>query len=159
MRRITALIEPTQYEKWMNEALIEARRAFSEDEVPVGAIIIQQNEIIARAYNRRETDQNPLGHAEILAIDAAAKKLGRWRLNDCTLIVTLEPCAMCAGALVNARLAQVVFAACDPKAGACGSVFNVVANTKLNHRLDIVSGILEEDARQLLQDFFKNKRT
>jgi tRNA(adenine34) deaminase len=158
MRRITALNEVAQYEKWMNEALIEARRAFSEDEVPVGAIIIQQNEIIARAYNRRETDQNPLGHAEILAIDAAAKRLGRWRLNDCALVVTLEPCAMCAGALVNARLAQVVFAAKDPKAGACGSVFNVAANPTLNHRLDIVSGILEEDARQLLQDFFKNKR-
>ena len=143
----------------MNEALIEARRAFSEDEVPVGAIIVQQNEIIARAYNRRETDQNPLGHAEILAIDAAAKKLGRWRLSDCTLIVTLEPCAMCAGALVNARLAQVVFAASDPKAGACGSVFNICENSQLNHRLKVVSDVLAEDARQLLQDFFKSRRS
>jgi tRNA(adenine34) deaminase len=153
------LNDAAQYEKWMNEALIEARRAFSEDEVPVGAIIVQQNEIIARAYNRRETDQNPLGHAEILAIDAAAKKLGRWRLSDCTLIVTLEPCAMCAGALVNARLAQVVFAASDPKAGACGSVFNICENSQLNHRLKVVSDVLAKDSRQLLQDFFKSRRS
>ncbi len=150
--------ELAQYEKWMNQALNLARRAFAEDEVPVGALVLHEDKIIAEAYNKREQDRDPLAHAEIRAIAAAAEHLGRWRLQDCTMVVTLEPCAMCAGALVNARIQRLIFAASDPKAGACGSVFNIAHHPQLNHRVDIIPDVLASESRQLLQDFFRNKR-
>jgi tRNA(adenine34) deaminase len=148
----------------MRRALRLAEKAAALDEVPVGAIIVRgpldsaRPEILARAHNLVEGPQDPCGHAELRAIRAAAKRLGRWRLNDCTLIVTLEPCAMCAGALVWSRMGRVVFGAADPKAGACGSVLNVIPNGKLNHRPALEGGVLEGPCGELLRDFFRNKR-
>lgn len=142
----------------MSRALLQAQRALAHKEVPVGAIIVHNNKIIARGYNQRETKQDPLAHAEHTAIAKAAKKLKTWRLTDCTLYVTLEPCTMCAGAIVLSRIPRVVFGCFDHKAGACGSISNVLADPKLNHRPEIVSGILEKECSQILKDFFKNIR-
>ena len=142
---------------WMEEALSEAKRAAMLGEVPVGAIVERNGEIIARAFNRRESDQDPLAHAEILAIRRAAEILGSWRLTGCTLYVTLEPCAMCAGALVLSRLDAVVFGAWDPKAGFCGSLGNLIQDSRLNHRLEIRRA-LEEPCSLLLKDFFSALR-
>lgn len=142
----------------MQKALGQAHRAFLSEEVPVGAVIVHQGKVIARGYNERETKQDPLAHAEHTAIARAAKKLGTWRLTDCTLYVTLEPCTMCAGAIVLSRIPRVVFGCFDPKAGACGSISNVLADIKLNHRPEVVSGVLEKECSQILKDFFKNIR-
>ncbi len=148
----------------MGLALGLARKAARMDEVPVGALIVQgpldvaKPVIVARAYNRTERDHDPCAHAELLAIRKAAQKLGRWRLNDCTLIVTLEPCAMCAGAAVWARMGRLIYAAADPKAGACGSVLNVAQNPKLNHRIKTESGLCAEESAELLRAFFRAKR-
>ncbi len=142
----------------MSRALLQAQRALAHQEVPVGAVIVHNNKIIARGYNQRETRQDPLAHAEHTAIAKAAKKLGTWRLTDCTLYVTLEPCTMCAGAIVLSRIPRVVFGCFDPKAGACGSISNVLTDTKLNHRPEVVSGVLEKECSQILKDFFKNIR-
>lgn len=142
----------------MSRALLQAQQALAHGEVPVGAIIVQNNKIIARAYNQRETKQDPLAHAEHTAIAKAAKKLGSWRLTDCTLYVTLEPCTMCAGAIVLARISKVVFGCFDPKAGACGSISNVLADKKLNHNPAVISGILGKECSQILQDFFRKIR-
>jgi tRNA(adenine34) deaminase len=128
------------------------------EEVPVGAVIVHHGKIIARGYNQRETKQDPLAHAEHTAIARAAKKLGTWRLTECTLYVTLEPCTMCAGAIVLSRIPRVVFGCFDPKAGACGSISNVLADQKLNHRPEIVNGVLEKECSQILKDFFRNIR-
>jgi len=142
---------------YMQKALLLAQKAAQIDEVPVGALIVRNGKIISRAYNKRETEKNPAAHAELLAIIKAAKKLGGWRLSGCTLYVTLEPCPMCAGAIVNARIPRVVFGAADPKAGALGSVYNL-AEGKLNHTPEVVSGVLQKECGNVLSDYFKNKR-
>jgi len=150
----------------MQEALAEARRAAEIGEVPIGAIIVREIvregesgvEIIGRGHNRREIDRDPLAHAEILAIRQAAERIGGWRLTGCTMYVTLEPCAMCAGALVNSRVERLVWAAPDPKAGWCGTLGNLVQDPRLNHRLEMTAGVLEEDSAALLRGFFASLR-
>jgi tRNA(adenine34) deaminase len=144
-------------ETYMAAALTMAKKAQKKDEVPVGAIIVKDDRIIAKAYNLRETKRNPLAHAEILAIEKAARKLGGWRLSGCTLYVTLEPCPMCAGAIVNARIDEVVFGAYDPKAGACGSLYNL-AEGRLNHTPRVTGGVLADEAAAMLKAYFRNKR-
>ena len=144
--------------QWMHEALTEAQRAQELGEVPVGAVVVREERVIGRGFNRRETDGDPLAHAEILAIHQAARAMGGWRLTGCTLYVTLEPCAMCAGALVNSRVERLVFAAPDPKAGFCGSLGNLAQDSRLNHRLEIVQGVLAEESSALLHDFFASLR-
>jgi tRNA(adenine34) deaminase len=143
---------------FMGQALREAGLAFEEDEVPVGAVIVFENRIIGRAHNQREQLKDPTAHAEILALTQASAELGSWRLNGTTMYVTLEPCPMCAGALVNARVDRLVFGCADPKAGACGTLWNLVQSEKLNHRLQMVGGLMEEDCGDILQRFFKMKR-
>ena len=145
-------------ELWMEEALVEARRAAAKGEVPVGAVVVREGEILGRGLNRREGDGDPLAHAEMLAIRQAAREIGGWRLVGCDLYVTLEPCAMCAGALVNSRIERLVFAARDPKAGYCGSLGNLVQDARLNHRVEIVEGVLAEDSGALLRRFFASLR-
>ncbi len=141
-------------ERWMEEAIGEARRAAALGEVPVGAVIVRDGTVIARAGNRREIDADPLAHAEILAVRQAASRVGNWRLEGCTIYVTLEPCAMCAGALVLARIEALVYGARDPKGGFCGSLGDLVRHSRLNHRLEVRHGILEETCSSLLKDFF-----
>ena len=142
----------------MQEALKEAQRAACEDEVPVGAVIVYKDKIIARGYNQIERLKDPTAHAEIIAITSAANYLGTKWLNEASLYVTIEPCSMCAGALVLARIKNLYFGASDPKTGACGSVVNIVNHKKLNHRIKVVRGILKEECGSLLKDFFKKKR-
>ncbi len=142
----------------MREALEEARQAADIGEVPVGAVIVRNGQVIARAHNTREIEKDPTGHAEMLAIKHAATLLKDWRLIGCTLYVTLEPCFMCAGAIVNARLSTVVFGALDPKAGAAGSLANVLADARLNHRPEVVSGVLSEECGGILKAFFRAAR-
>ena len=142
----------------MKEALEEAKKAFEKDEPPVGAIIVRDGEIVACGHNLRESLQDPTAHAEMLAIRAAAGKLGRWRLNDCEMYVTLEPCAMCAGAMVLARLNRLVYGADDPKAGAVNSLMNLVSDRRLNHQVEVKSGILAAECGDLLRDFFSSRR-
>ncbi|HEX8617052.1 MAG TPA: nucleoside deaminase [Thermoanaerobaculia bacterium] len=144
--------------QWMETALSLALEAADDGEIPVGAVIVdEQGRIIGRGRNRRESG-DPLGHAELYAISEAARAIGDWRLERTTMFVTLEPCAMCAGALVNARVARLVFAAYDPKAGFCGSLGNLVQDARLNHRLQLEGGFMEERSRQMLQDFFRKLR-
>ncbi len=145
-------------EYYMSLALQEARRAFTLDEVPVGAVIVKNNIIIAKGHNIRETMKNALGHAETIAIEEACRVLGGWRLMDCDIYVTLEPCPMCAGAAVNARINRIIFGAYDQKSGACGSVYNIANDDRLNHRIEVIPGILEGECKELLQEFFKRKR-
>ncbi|MBQ4150770.1 MAG: tRNA adenosine(34) deaminase TadA [Clostridia bacterium] len=142
---------------FMGEAIAEAQLAAEIDEVPVGAVVVRDDEIIARAHNLRETEKNALCHAETMAVNAACKALGGWRLPRCTLYVTLEPCPMCAGAIVNSRIERVVFGAYDKRAGAFGSVLDLNAYP-LNHKPEIVGGVMEEECRTMLQEFFKKKR-
>ena len=145
-------------EIYIFEALKEAKKAFQEDEVPVGAVIVYKNRIIARGYNQVERLKDPTAHAEMIALTSAANYLGTKWLNGSTLYVTIEPCSMCAGALVLARIKKICFGAKDPKTGACGSVINIVNNKKLNHRIEVNGGLLEKDCGQLLKEFFKKKR-
>jgi tRNA(adenine34) deaminase len=145
-------------EEAMAFAVEEAERAAATGEVPVGAIVVAQDQIIGRAHNRRETDSDPTAHAEILALRAAASALGTWRLSEATLYVTLEPCPMCAGALVAARVARLVFGATDPKAGACGSLYNLCVDPRLNHELPVTAGVLAEQCGNLLSAFFEQRR-
>ncbi len=145
-------------QKYMAEALKEAKQALDLDETPIGAVMTMDGEIIARGYNYRNTAKNPLAHAEIIAIDQAAKVIGDWRLEDCTLYVTLEPCPMCAGAIVQARIPKVVFGARSPKAGFAGSVMNILQLEALNHQVEVVEGVLEEDCSQLLKMYFRQMR-
>ena len=147
----------TQDERFMKEALAEAERAFAMGEVPVGAVVVKDGNVIARGCNRRETDRVATAHAELLAMEEACRKLNTWRLSDCTLYVTLEPCPMCAGTAINARLGRVVYGAKDAKAGAMGSVFSVNAYP-LNHKVDTMVGVLEQECREILQRFFEEKR-
>jgi tRNA(adenine34) deaminase len=142
----------------MRRAIQEAGKAFEKDEVPVGAVVVHENRIIGKGYNQTETLQDPTAHAEMIAISAAANTLQSWRLNGCTLVVTLEPCAMCAGAAVLARIQNLVFGAWDPKAGACGSLRNLVQDQRLNHRIEVVSGVLEDEVAELMKSFFQNLR-
>ncbi len=146
------------HEYFMKQALLEAERALALGEVPVGAILVSGDDILARAYNLRETIKDPTAHAEILALKRAAMILGRWRLSDTTMYVTLEPCPMCAGALVQARVPVLVFGAMDPKAGAAGSVLNLVQSPALNHRMEVIGGICEEECRGLMDQFFAHLR-
>lgn len=146
------------YERFMKIALGEARRALKKEEVPVGAVVVKDNRIISRAHNQPIKDSDPSAHAEILALRRAAKKLKNYRLVNCDLYVTIEPCAMCAGAAVLARVRKIIFGARDKKAGACGSVFNIASNKRLNHRIKIVRGVLERECSSLIKDFFVSRR-
>ena len=141
----------------MNEAYIQAKFAFESNEVPVGAVIARNGKIIATGKNNREESHDATGHAEALAIRQACESLGTWRLDDCTLYVTLEPCPMCMGAIINSRIKRVVFGAKDPKAGACGSVINL-NNYPFNHKPEILSGVMTEECQDILSDFFVDKR-
>jgi tRNA(adenine34) deaminase len=143
---------------FMKEALLEAKKAFDKGEVPVGAVIVKDGNIIARGHNLTETKKDPTAHAEILAIKQAAESLGGWRLLDCDLYVTVEPCAMCAGAIVLARIDRVYIGAMDPKAGACGSLINIPQDERLNHNVEIHTAILENDCQQIMRDFFQTLR-
>jgi tRNA(adenine34) deaminase len=142
----------------MLEALAEARRAGEIGEVPIGAVVVREGEVVGRGHNRREVDGDPLAHAEILAIREAALRLQGWRLERCTMYVTLEPCAMCAGALVNSRVERLVYGAADPKAGYCGTLGNLVQDPRLNHRLEVTAGVLESESAALLRGFFASLR-
>lgn len=145
-------------EKYMRAAIKEAKKAYALDEVPIGCVIVREGKIIARGYNRRNTDKNTLAHAEITAIKKASKKCGDWRLEDCTMYVTLEPCQMCAGAIVQSRMQKVVIAAMNPKAGCAGSVLNLLQMAEFNHQVEIERGLLEEECSTMLSTFFKELR-
>lgn len=145
-------------EKWMKEAIKQAKKAAQKDEVPIGCVIVKDDQIIARAYNKREMKQCSTAHAEILAIEKACKKLGSWRLEDCDLYVTLEPCPMCSGAIIQSRIRNVIFGAYDPKGGCMGSNMNINDVRGFNHYPDIEGGILQDECSRLLKEFFKAKR-
>lgn len=149
---------PHTDEDFMRQALALARQAYDRGEVSVGAVVVREGAVIGRGYNLREVNQDPLAHAEIVAIAEAAKAKGHWRLDDCELYVTLEPCPMCAGAIVNARIRRVVFGASDPKAGACGTLFNVVQDARLNHRAVLTAGVLADECGEVLKSFFRDAR-
>lgn len=142
----------------MEEALALARQALPAEDVPIGAVVVRDGRIIGRGYNQREKLQDPTAHAEMIALTAAAGYLGQWRLEGCTMYVTLEPCVMCAGALVLARVERLVYGATDAKAGACGSLFTITQDPRLNHRIPTVAGVLAEPAAKLLRDFFRRRR-
>ena len=148
----------TEDERYMKEAIKQAKKAYALDEVPIGCVIVQDNKIIARGYNRRNTDKNALAHAEISAIKKASKKTGDWRLEDCTMYVTLEPCQMCAGAIVQSRMKKVVIGAMNPKAGCAGSVINILQMKQFNHQAEMENGILEKECADMLSTFFKELR-
>jgi tRNA(adenine34) deaminase len=145
-------------EKWMSEALKEARKAEEEDEVPIGCVIVSGDRVIGRGHNRVEALQDPTAHAEVIAIGSASADISSRRLTGCTLYVNIEPCPMCAGAAVLSRVSRLVYGARDPKAGACGSVVNIAGNRKLNHRLDVTEGVLEEECREIVRSYFEKKR-
>ena len=145
-------------EKWMKEAIKQAKKAAQKDEVPIGCVIVKDDQIIARAYNKREMKQCSTAHAEILAIEKACKKLSSWRLEDCDLYVTLEPCPMCSGAIIQSRIRNVIFGAYDPKGGCMGSNMNINNVRGFNHYPDIEGGILQDECSRLLKEFFKAKR-
>lgn len=145
--------------KYMEQALIEARKAYDKEEIPVGAIIVRDNKIIARAHNIKEEKNDTTKHAEIIAIQKASKKLGSWRLNDCEMYVTLEPCAMCAGALIQSRIKKVYIGTIDLKTGACGSVLNLLEDYTFNHKVEIEKGIMQQECETILKDFFKMLRS
>ena len=145
--------------RWMRAALEAARKAGQAQEVPIGAVVVANGQLVSAAANARQRGLDPLGHAEIIVLGKAAKKLGSRYLNGCSLYVTLEPCAMCAGAIVLARIERLIYAADDPKAGACGSLYNIPQDARLNHHVAITRGILADEAGQLLSDFFKSQRS
>ncbi len=148
----------TEQEKYMKQAIREARKAYALGEVPIGCVIVNEGKIIGRGYNRRNTDKSTLSHAEITAIKKASKKMGDWRLEGCTLYVTLEPCQMCAGAIVQARIDEVVMGSMNPKAGCGGSVLNLLEMPEFNHQVKVTRGIMEEECSQMLTNFFKELR-
>jgi tRNA(adenine34) deaminase len=145
-------------EVFMKEAIKEAKKAFKKNEVPVGAVLVKDNKIIAKAHNLNITTNDPTAHAEILALRKASKILRNYRLTDCEIYATLEPCPMCAGAMVYARIKRLVYATDDPKSGCCKSVLNIVNNKKLNHRIEVTSGVCKEESEKLLKRFFKKLR-
>ena len=142
----------------MKEALKQAKKAYALEETPIGCVIVHEGKIISRGYNRRNTDKNPLAHAEITAIRKASKKLGDWRLEGCTLYVTLEPCQMCAGAIIQSRMDRVVIGCMNPKAGCAGSVLNLLQVDRFNHQADVTRGVLEEKCSELMKSFFRELR-
>jgi tRNA(adenine34) deaminase len=144
--------------RFMRQALDAARQSLDSEDVPVGAVVVHDGRVIGRGCNQREKLHDPTAHAEMIALTAAAEYLGQWRLDGCTLYVTLEPCAMCAGALVLARMERLVYGAADAKAGACGSLFTITDDPRLNHRVDTVAGVLAEEAAELLREFFRRRR-
>ncbi len=148
----------TADERYMREALRQARKAYALEEVPIGCVIVREDRIIARGYNRRNTDKNTLSHAELIAIRKASKKTGDWRLEDCTMYITLEPCQMCAGAIVQARMGRVVIGAMNPKAGCGGSVLNLLEMPEFNHQVSVERGVLGEECSRILKEFFRNLR-
>ena len=151
-------IPVTEDEKYMKEAMKQARKAYRLGEVPIGCVIVHEGKIIGRGYNRRNTDKNTLAHAEITAINRASKVIGDWRLEDCTLYVTLEPCQMCAGAIVQARIPKVVMASMNPKAGCAGSILNILDMPQFNHQVEVVAGVLDEECSRMLKEFFVELR-
>jgi tRNA(adenine34) deaminase len=151
-------LQPPGDEDFMRAALNQALLAYEAGEVPVGAIIVHEGRVIGRGYNQRELLNDPTAHAEMIAITEASESLQSWRLENCTMYVTLEPCPMCAGAIVNSRIKRVVYGATDPKAGACGTLFNLVQDSRLNHRASLQTGILGEEAGELLKSFFREAR-
>lgn len=148
----------TDDERYMKEAMKQARKAYALGEVPIGCVIVYEGKIIGRGYNRRNTDKNTLAHAEITAINKASKVIGDWRLEECTLYVTLEPCQMCAGAIVQARIPKVVMACMNPKAGCAGSVLNILDMPQFNHQVEMTKGVLEEECSRMLKEFFVELR-
>lgn len=151
-------IKPPDDQQYMRIALDQAKIAEANGDVPIGAVIVHKDQIIAKAYNQREQLQDPTAHAEIIALTQAASALENWHLNGCTMYVTLEPCCMCAGALVLARIDRLVYGCDDPKAGACKSLYNIVQDKRLNHRVEVTSGVLAEECSKILQTFFACKR-
>ena len=145
-------------ERWMRDALRAARRAPAHRDVPVGAVVVKDGTVVARARNRREAEEDPTAHAEVIVIRRAARKLGSWRLDGCTLYVTLEPCAMCAGAIVLARLPRLVYGTADPKAGFAGSLGDLCRDPRLNHRVHVTAGVLAGECGEILKGFFREKR-
>ena len=152
-----AVIKSIQ-EKYMREALKQAKKAYSLGEVPIGCVIVHEGKIIGRGYNRRNTDKNTLSHAEITAIKKASKVIGDWRLEECTIYVTLEPCQMCAGAIVQARIPRVVIGCMNPKAGCAGSILNVLEMPEFNHQVTVTRGIMEQECSEMLKTFFAELR-
>lgn len=146
------------HEKYMKEALKQAKKAYALGEVPIGCIIVHDNAIIGRGYNRRNTDKNTLAHAEITAINKASKKIGDWRLEECSLYVTLEPCQMCAGAIVQARIPNVIMGSMNPKAGCGGSILNILEMPQFNHQVNVTRGVLETECSAMLTNFFRELR-
>ena len=147
-----------KYIKYMKEALKEAKKAELIDEVPIGCVIVKDDKIIARGHNQRETNQSPIGHAEIIAINKASKKLKSWRLEGCDIYVTLEPCIMCSGAIIQSRINKVYYGASDPKGGALGSSINVLEANNINHHPEVISGVLKEECSSIITNYFKVKR-
>lgn len=148
----------TEDEKFMKAAMREAKKAWKLDEVPIGCVIVYEGKIIARGYNRRNTDKNTLSHAELNAIRKASKKLGDWRLEGCTIYITLEPCQMCSGAIVQARITRAVIGSMNAKAGCAGSVLNILEMPEFNHQVDVTRGVLQEECSQMLSEFFRELR-
>ena len=146
------------HDRWMRAALDRARVAYEQDEVPVGAVVVHGDRVVGEGYNQREALGDPTAHAEMIAITQAAESLGSWRLLDCTLYVTLEPCPMCAGAIVQARLPTVIYGTDDPKAGGCHTLYRITDDARLNHRATVIGGVLKEECRWLLQEFFRQQR-
>ena len=142
----------------MQEAIKEAIKAYKKEEVPIGAVIVSDGKIISRGHNCKETTYNACGHAEIMAIQKACKKLGKWRLNDCQMYVTLEPCPMCTGAIIQARLQKIYIGTMDEKTGACGSVLNLIQDYPFNHKPEVEAGVLQTECSSIIQDFFKDLR-
>lgn len=145
-------------EKYMKEAIRQAKKAYAIKEVPIGCVIVFEDKIVGRGYNRRTTDKNTLAHAELIAIRKASKKLGDWRLEGCTMYVTLEPCQMCSGAIVQSRMSRVVVGCMNPKAGCAGSVLNLLNMEEFNHQVELTTGVLEEECSQMMKTFFKELR-
>ena len=146
-------------EKFMKEAIKQAKKAYDKEEIPVGAVIVKDGKIIARGYNKKEEKKHTTQHAEIIAIQKASRKIGAWRLQDCEMYVTLEPCAMCTGALIQARLKRVYIGTMDPKTGACGSVLNLLEDYKFNHKVEVETNIMQKECEKILKDFFKYLRS
>ena len=148
----------TEDETYMKQAIKLAKKAWKIEEVPIGCVIVHEGKVIGRGYNRRTTDKNPLAHAELIAIKKASKKMGDWRLEDCTLYVTLEPCQMCSGAIVQARVKKVVVGCMNPKAGCAGSILNLLQVDQFNHQVELETGILEEECSEMMKAFFRELR-
>lgn len=151
-------VNMTTDEKWMRQAIKQAKKAEKLEEVPIGCVIVHNDKIIARGYNRRNTDHTSLAHAEMMAIKKACKKIGDWRLEECTLYVTLEPCQMCAGAIVQSRVKRVVIGAMNKKAGCAGSIFNLLEEDRFNHKAEVTRGILEDECAEMMSEFFRGLR-